>query len=142
MKLLHVAALAAMIPLVACTTTNETPIAPNVVRLDTSAQGLLFTGHAGDDTLKKAAETTIAHGYQYFRFADVTTGSGSQFGGVITSGSANAYGGAGYASVYGQSISTPIYSPTAKVGATVIMSNKNGPGEWNAADVLAQAKVK
>jgi len=132
----------AAVALSACTTTNETPIAPNVVRLDTSAQGLLFTGRAGQDTLTKAAQATIANGYTYFRLADVATGSGSQFAGVVSSGSANAYGGDGYASVYGSSISTPVYSPTAKIGATVIMSNENGPGEWNAADVLAKAKGK
>lgn len=133
-----IVATAALVALAGCMTTNETPLAPNAVRLDTSAQGLLFTGQTGAETMKKAAQSTIAHGYSYFKFADVSTGNGERFAGVMSSGSANVYGNDHYASVYGQEMSTPIYSPTSQVGVTVLMFNTNEPGSWNAADVLAK----
>ena len=133
-----VAAVLAALSLAACTTTNEVPVAPNVVRLDTSASGFLFTGNAGKDTLKAAAQTTLAHGYRYFKFADVQSGSGSQFAGLVTSGNANVYGGHGWANVYGSSVATPIFAPTAQVGATVIMSNTKDDGSWDAQEVLAE----
>ena len=133
------AAICATMSLSACTSTSETPIAPNVVRLDTQASGLLFTGKVGQDTLVKAAQTTIAHGYQYFQFADVSTGQGSQFAGVVTSGSASVYGGYGFARGFGTAVSTPIYRPTATESVTVIMSNDPLPQGWNAAEVLAQS---
>lgn len=57
-----IAAAAVAISLAACVTTNTTPIAPDVFRLDTEASGLLFTGNAGADTLLKAAQITMRQG--------------------------------------------------------------------------------
>jgi hypothetical protein len=45
--------------LAACVSTQEMQLAPNVVRLDTSAKGALFVGQAGNATLKRAAEETL-----------------------------------------------------------------------------------
>ena len=42
-----------------CVNTQEMPLAPNIVRLDTHASGALFVGHATDVTMQKAAEATI-----------------------------------------------------------------------------------
>jgi hypothetical protein len=50
-----------------CVTTQEMPLAPNVVRLDTHAMGAVFTGQAVPQTMRRAAELTLQNGYAYFR---------------------------------------------------------------------------
>lgn len=63
----------------ACVTTNEMPLAPNVVRLDTNTGGwgsgiagrLISQAEAsqsGQETLRRAAEVTLRNGYTHFRF--------------------------------------------------------------------------
>lgn len=127
----------ALLSLNACVTTNQTDIAPNVVRLDTEAGGVLFQGQAGPETLKKAAELTLSKGYRYFRYADVSTGQSNDLVGVYSSANANVYGGYQSATIYGSSTSSGIFRPSQRVGVTVIMSNEKQPGSWDAAEVLA-----
>jgi len=61
--------------LAGCVTTNSMPIAPNQVMLETRAGGLLFQGQSGPQTVKKAAETTLASGYQLFKLSNTEMGS-------------------------------------------------------------------
>jgi hypothetical protein len=119
------------------------PLSKNVVRLDTNAQGLIFTSQAGSITMKRAAESTLKRGYTHFRLEQVQTASGSRFVGMNTNtwGTANAtgYGNTAYGSYSGTSVSSPMYAPTAQVGVTVIMFNANEPGAqgaFDAADVI------
>ncbi|MCM0752002.1 hypothetical protein DEA98_14115 [Brucella pseudogrignonensis] len=131
------------VALSACATTNEMPLAANVVRLDTQASGTLFAGSAGRITMKKAAEATLKRGYTHFRLEQATTSQGSQLVSVNSSSSgtfsANQYGRSTYGGYSGFGSATPVYAPTANVGVTVIMF-RNGEagarGAFDAADVL------
>ena len=60
------------------------PLAPNVVRLDTPAKGLLFQGQAEPTTMRKAAEATLRNGYTHFKLGDASTAHGSQYVGSTT----------------------------------------------------------
>ncbi|HEY1941541.1 MAG TPA: hypothetical protein VGH40_05395 [Roseiarcus sp.] len=114
------------------------PLAPNVVRLDTHASGLLFADKAGAVTLHRAAELTLQNGYTHFRLEQADISHGSQLAGVYSTSTGNAYG-----TAYGNSIavsdssfgmSTPIYRPTADVGVTVVMFHAGEPGAVGAFD--------
>lgn len=141
--------LAGLLVLQACATTSEMPLAPNVVRLDTQASGLLYTGSAPSITMKKAAETTLRRGYTHFRLEQAATSSGRRVAGVIGNSSgtmqATAYGNMASGTYTGTSYATPVYAPTANIGVTVVMFRAGEPGArgaWDAADVLKkQGKV-
>src|SRR5271165_2459145 len=79
-----------------CVSTQELPLAPNVVRLDTHASGRLFVGQATSQTMRRAAELTLQNGYSHFRLEDAQMSRGSQFAGVYSSGA-----GAAFATDYG-----------------------------------------
>ena len=121
--------LAAAALLVGCVTTEELPLAPNMVRLDTRAQGLLFTGQAVPQTMKAAAKATLDRGYTHFRFADASLQQGSTTTGAM-------------AMDYGGTIGvTATRAPTSNAGATVIMFHAHEPGAkgaFLAAQVFAQ----
>jgi hypothetical protein len=73
-----VAALAAF-ALAGCLSTQEMPLAPNVVRIDTQTGGWLFTGQTVPATMRAAAKATLDRGYSHFKFTDErerTGGSG------------------------------------------------------------------
>ena len=71
-----VAALVAF-ALAGCLTTQEMPLAPNVVRIDTQAGGWLFTGQTVPATMRAAAKATLDRGYSHFKFTDASMGQGS-----------------------------------------------------------------
>lgn len=124
----------------ACVATQEMPLAPNVVRLDTRAQGALFVGSASNVTLKKAAEATLARGYSHFRLADAQMGQGVQYLGQSSYGTGTATWtpAGGVATGYGYS--TPVFAPTANVGVTVVMFRANEEGAQGAFDAAAIVK--
>lgn len=138
--IVYAAAIVGALALSGCVTTRTTDIAPNVVRLDTEAGGLLFQGQAAPETMRKAAEATVARGYKYFKFADVSTGQSRELAGIYSSGQAQVYGGYNSVSIYGNRTSTPIYRPTENVGVTVVMSNTKDASSWDAAEILARPK--
>ncbi len=108
-----------------CVTTQEMPLAPNVVRLDTHAMGVVFTGQAVPQTMRRAAELTLQNGYAYFRLDQPEMSQGVEQGGSVN----NVWTGT----------STPIMARTADVGVTVTMFRANEPGAkgaFNAAEVL------
>lgn len=123
---------------VSCATTNEMPLAPNVVRLDTQASGLLFTSTAGQTTLKKAAEATKARGYTHFRLSDASTASGSRFVGM----QAQSFGSFNSGSYSGSTTYTPMHAPTASIGVTVTMFHANERGAQGAFSVAEVLKAK
>ena len=93
--------------------------------------------------MRKAAELTIQSGYSHFRFSEAQVSQGSQFAGVYSSASANAYGNTfgngAFVNASATGFSTPIYRPTADVGVTVYMFHANEPGAksaFNAAEIL------
>src|SRR4051795_9105164 len=85
MRRFAVAALGAALALGGCISTQEMPLAPNMVRIDTQSKGLLFTGQTVPQTMRTAALATINRGYTHFRFAD----AGLQQGSVVTGMVAN-----------------------------------------------------
>ena len=123
-----------------CIETQEMPLAPNVVRLDTHASGLLFTGQTVPQTMRKAAEATLRSGYTQFRFADASTNQGSRLVGVYssasaqgsTSGTVSSYG--NFATLNSTSVATadastvPVYQRTSDVGVTVVMLKAGDTG--------------
>jgi hypothetical protein len=129
-----------------CVHTEEMQLAPNVVRLDTKASGLLFTGQAPRQTMRRAAELTLQNGYSHFRFEQAGLSQGSELAGVYSqaqgagsgqySGMAtgNLYAGNTSASYSGQGSATPIYRRTTSIGVTVIMFHENEPGAKGAFD--------
>lgn len=129
-----------------CIRTQEMPLAPNVVRLDTEASGLLFAGQASAHTMRRAAELTLQNGYSHFRFEQAQVAQGSQLSGVYSSATGNAYGSAvgnsAYVNASASGFSTPIYRPTANVGVTVVMFRADEPGAkgaFDASEVLKRA---
>lgn len=133
----------ALLLLQACATTSEMPLAPNAVRLDTQASGVLFTGSAGSMTMKKAAEATIARGYTHFRLEQASTSSGRRLTGMTSNTfgtvSAQSYGNSTYGNYSGTTYTSPNFAPTANIGVTVVMFHANeagARGAFNAADVL------
>lgn len=124
--------------LTACVSTQELPLAPNVVRLDTQASGALWAGSAANVTLKRSAEATIARGYTHFRLDQASMSQGRVMTGVIgqSSGQATATGWGNQVNVTGTSSGyvAPVYAPTASVGVTVIMFHANEPGAQGAFD--------
>ena len=128
-----------------CITTQTMPLAPNMVRIDTQAKGLLFTGQAVPSTMRAAAKETLSRGYSYFKFADASLRQGSVVAGAISSGSANVSGtyGNGWYNGYGSGFGTTslIHAPTTGAAVTVIMFHRNDPGAkgaFSAKQVLAQ----
>jgi len=127
----------AVLSLAGCISTQEMPLAPNVVRIDTKASGLLFTGQTVPQTMRAAANATLQRGYSHFKFADAGMNQGSVVTGVVGGGSAN-YG-YGYVNNFGSA--SVVRAPTAAAAATVIMFHANQPeaqGAFDAAQVLQQ----
>lgn len=123
-----------------CIRTQEMPLAPNMVRIDTQASGLLFTGQAVPQTMRRAAELTLQAGYTHFRFEQTTSAQGSQLAGVVSSDNVSGSYGGGSFQATGFGSSSAVYRPTANAGATVIMLKAGDPGIENAFDAAAILK--
>jgi len=128
----------AAVNLASCISTQEMPLAPNVVRIDTQAKGLLFTGQTVPTTMRAAAKATLDRGYTHFRFADASVQQGSVVAGAVGSANTNYSGNYGYGSFSGNSntvaTASVIHAPTSAAGATVIMFHANEPDAKNAFD--------
>ena len=124
--------------LAGCISTQEMPLAPNVVRIDTQARGLLFTGQTVPQTMRAAAKATLDRGYSHFKFAEAGLSQGSQVAGVVGNSSSNFNGSYGYGNLSGNSntfgSATVVRAPTANAAATVIMFHANEPGARGAFD--------
>jgi hypothetical protein len=111
-----------------CVTSQEVPLAPNAVRIDTRASGLLSVGSTTSVTMRKAAQATIDAGYTHFRLEQVEAGQGSQVGALVGTDYGN-----------GLSTVTALHRPTSYEGVTVVMFHADeagAQGAFNAADVL------
>jgi len=130
---------------VGCISTQEMPLAPNVVRIDTQAGGALFTGQTVPATMRAAAKATLDRGYTHFRFQDASIRQGSVVAGTVGSGNAQVSGTAtgGFVNANASSFDTTtvVRRPTAAAAATVIMFHANEPGArgaFDAREVVAQ----
>jgi hypothetical protein len=132
-----VAALAAF-ALAGCLTTQEMPLAPNVVRIDTQAGGWLFTGQTVPATMRAAAKATLDRGYSHFKFTDASLGQGSVVTGAIGSANTNVNGNNGGGLMNANATSfgstTVMRAPTAGAAVTVVMFHANEPGAEGAFD--------
>jgi hypothetical protein len=113
----------------ACITTQEMPLAPNAVRLDAQASGLLFTGKVASTTMPRAAELSLQKGFTHFRLEQAAMVQGYS--------SASVSGRRGYLTTSG--LATPIYTPTASVAVTVLMLKADDP---RATDALEGPQVR
>jgi hypothetical protein len=151
----------AALALAGCITTQEMPLAPNVVRIDTQSRGLLFTGQTVPQTMRAAAKATLDRGYSHFKFADASLQQGSVVAGTVASSNTNItgtsntslsgnYGGGimnANATTYGSAnantfgTTSVIRAPTASAAVTVIMLHANeaaAKDAFDAAQVLQQ----
>jgi hypothetical protein len=161
MKYTAICGMLAGLALAGCITTQEMPLAPNVVRLDTQSAGWLFTGKTVPQTMRAAAQATLDRGYTHFKFADASLQQGSMVTGTLESSSTHVSGssdttmsgfyGRGFmnanATTFGSANAntfggtTVMRAPTAAAAATVIMFHANEPGAqgaFDAAQVLQQ----
>jgi len=133
--------LLAALPVAGCISTQEMPLAPNVVRIDTQASGLLFTGQTVPQTMRAAANATLQRGYSHFKFAEAGMNQGSVVTGVVGGSNTNYSGGYGYGNLASFGSASVVRAPTAAAAATVIMFHANQPeaqGAFDAAQVLRQ----
>lgn len=143
MRVVAVVGLVAL-ALTGCVSTQEMPLAPNMVRLDTNAGGLLFTAQTVPQAMRAAAQATLRAGYTRFRLADVSSGQASEVVGIdtLSSGTLNGMASGGFlnasTSTFGSD--TVIRRPTAHAGATVIMLHDGDPGAAEAFDAAAILK--
>ena len=133
--------------LTGCISTQEMPLAPNVVRIDTQAGGYLFTGQTVPTTMRAAAKATLARGYSHFKFADANLQQGSVVTGAMSTSNATYSGSYGHGFYNeqgaGAGSTTVMRAPRAAAAATVIMYHANEPaaqGAFDAEQVLAQYK--
>jgi hypothetical protein len=127
--------------LAGCVTTQEMPLAPNVVRIDTQSEGLLFTGQTVPQTMRAAAKATLDRGYTHFKFADASLHQGSMVAGTIGSSSTNITANPYSANANTFGSTSVIRAPVAGAAATVIMFHANEPAArdaFNAEQVLRQ----
>jgi hypothetical protein len=141
----RLAVVAIAFALTGCISTQEMPLAPNAVRIDTQAGGFLYTGQTVPTTMRAAAKATLDRGYSHFRIEDANLQQGSQVVGVIGSGNTNVSGtyGRGYMNANANSFgsASAVRAPTAAAAVTVIMFRANEPGAqgaFEAQQVLAQ----
>lgn len=124
--------------LAGCISTQEMPLAPNVVRIDTQSKGFLFTGQTVPQTMRTAAKATIDRGYSHFKFSDSSMNQGSVVAGVVGSSNSNFNGNYGNGFVNGNAStfgsSSVVRAPTASAAATVVMFHANEAGAQGAFD--------
>jgi hypothetical protein len=118
--------------LAGCLTTQEMPLAPNVVRIDTQAGGWLFTGQTVPATMRAAAKATLDRGYTHFKFTDASMGQGSVVTGTIGSSNTNVSGNYGYANATSFGSTSVMRAPTAGAAVTVVMFHASEPGAQGA----------
>src|SRR5690606_21028955 len=109
----------------------------NVYRLESSARGIINVAQAPKQTMRRAAELTLAKGYTHFVLADAGMRSGSRLASVIpgtATTSGRFVGDRGFAATTSFSPGVPIYAPTSNIGMTVVMYRANEPGARNALD--------
>jgi hypothetical protein len=127
--------------LTACISTQQMPLAPNVVRIDTQASGWLFTGQTVPQTMRAAATATLERGYTHFKFQEAGLQQGSVVTGVVGSSNTNVTGGNGYANANTFGSASVVHAPTAGAAVTVIMFHANEPdakGAFEAEQILKQ----
>ena len=128
--------------LTGCVTTSEMPLAKNVWQVSTESQGTLFVGQADKSTMKRAAELTIAQGYDHFIVQNPQTQTGAvQVGNmpVTANTNVNVIGN----TAYGTTTYTgggAIMAPQKNVSVTVVMFHANEPQAAQAVDAAAYLK--
>src|ERR1035437_1943429 len=142
---ISICGLLAELLLAGCITTQEMPLAPNIVRIDTQAAGWLFTGKTVPQTMRAAANAALQRGYTHFKFAEAGMNQGSVVTGVVGGSNSNFSGNYVYGSMNGSSntfgSASVVRAPTASAAVTVIMFHANEPGAqgaFDAAQVLTQ----
>ena len=144
MKVASIVSLIGVLAVTGCISTQEMPLAPNMVRIDTQAQGLLFTGQTVPQTMRAAATATLNRGFTHFKFADASMNQGSQAVGIVSSGNGNfsgsCFGAYCSGSSNGFSSASVVHAPTSSAAATVIMFKASDPEAKNAFDAEAILK--
>ncbi len=123
-------------------TTSEMPLAKNAWQVSTDSQGTLFVGQAGNAPMKRAAELTIAQGYDSFVVQNPQTQTGAVYVGstpVVANTNVNVVGN----TAFGHTTYTggeAVMAPQRNVSVTVIMSHASEPQAAQAVDAAAYLK--
>lgn len=128
--------------LAGCVTTSEMPLAKNVWQVSTESQGTLFVGQADKSTMKRAAELTIAQGYDHFVIQNPQMQTGAvQVGNmpVTANTHVNVVGNTAYGTTT-YSGGGAIMAPQKNVSVTVVMFHANEPQAAQAVDAAAYLK--
>ena len=128
--------------LAGCVTTSEMPLAKNVWQVSTESQGTLFVGQADKSTMKRAAELTIAQGYDHFIIQNPQTQTGSvQVGNmpVTANTNVNVIGNTAYGTTT-YSGGGAIMASQKNVSVTVVMFHANEPQAAQAVDAVVYLK--
>ena len=128
--------------LAGCVTTSEMPLAKNVWQVSTESQGTLFVGQADKSTMKRAAELTIAQGYDHFIIENPQTQTGSvQVGNmpVTANTNVNVIGNTAYGTTT-YSGGGAIMASQKNVSVTVVMFHANEPQAAQAVDAVVYLK--
>ena len=125
-----------------CITTSEMPLAKNVWQIHTETGGALFTGQADKATLRRAAELTLAQGYDHFVIQNPQTQTGSVYVGdtpETANTTVNVFGNTAYGTTT-YTPGVPIFRPQKNVAVTVVMYHANEPQAGQALDAAAILK--
>ncbi len=128
--------------LAGCVTTSEMPLAKNVWQVSTESQGTLFVGQANNSTMKRAAELTLAQGYDRFIIQNPQTQTGAvQVGNmpVTANTNVNVVGNTAYETTT-YTGGGAIMAPQRNVSVTVVMFHANEPQAAQAVDAAAYLK--
>ncbi len=137
----------ALLPLIGatfagCVTTSEMPLARNVWQVSTESQGTLFVGLADRSTMKRAAELTLAQGYDSFVVQNPQMQTGAvQVGSMPVTANTNvsvigntAYGTTTYTG------GGAIMAQQRNISVTIVMFHANEPQGAQAIDAAATLK--
>ena len=122
--------------LAACAKTVATPLAANVIQIDVSAAPIYGRAGAQEAASRKAAEATLAAGFDRFIVMDnAAWNDQTAHAGSFSSAQVGPYGGYGSGSSYANTVRRP-------EARMIIKMLKNGePGSENAIDARAVLKT-
>lgn len=137
-------ALAAVLLLAAggCVSTSEMPLAKNVVRIDTTGEGLIGEMESERHTLRRAAQLTLQAGYERFILSDTAKSHSVDVVGYTPGQATTTVKQVGHQEVATTTYTAPqpIRIDHTRVGVTVRMLNPGDPGFEDAIDAAEELK--
>lgn len=133
---------AVLLALGGCVSTREMPLAKNVVRIDTTGEGLIGEMESERHTLRRAAQLTLDAGYERFVLTDSARSHSVDVVGYTPGQAVTTVKAVGHTDVATTTYTAPqpIRVDYTRVGVTVHMLNPGDPGFEDALDAAAELK--